>query len=136
MVIAVIAILMAVLMPALTKAREQGKRAVCFNNLKQLTLAWTLYADDNSGRLVNGMAGLNRVAGGTLTESWKDPKIIERAWIQRTWDDYSRGTYLSAPVQEQAIKTGPCGSTPAASRPSDVRPDTVVSCRPMASCIP
>ena len=35
-VIAIIAILMAVLMPALSRAREQGKRAVCMSNIKQL----------------------------------------------------------------------------------------------------
>ena len=44
-VIAVIAVLMAVLMPPLNRAREQGKRAVCMSNLKQLMLAWVLYAD-------------------------------------------------------------------------------------------
>jgi len=33
-VIAIIAILMAILMPALNRAREQGKRAICLNNLK------------------------------------------------------------------------------------------------------
>ena len=36
-VIAIIAILMAILMSVLHRAREQGKRAVCFGNLKQLT---------------------------------------------------------------------------------------------------
>ncbi len=35
-VIAIIAILMAILMPALHRAREQGKRAVCLGNLKQM----------------------------------------------------------------------------------------------------
>jgi len=50
-VIAIIAILMAILMPALNRAREQGKRAVCLNNAKQLTLAWIMYADDNDGRI-------------------------------------------------------------------------------------
>ena len=44
-VIAVIALLMAILLPALGRAREQGKRAVCFNNLKNLQLAWNLYCD-------------------------------------------------------------------------------------------
>ena len=52
-VIAIIAILMGVLLPALGRAREQGKRAVCLSNLKQLTLAWGLYADDYRGRIVN-----------------------------------------------------------------------------------
>jgi len=45
-VIAVIAVLMAILMPALNRAREQGKRACCLSNLKQLQLAWTMYYDE------------------------------------------------------------------------------------------
>ncbi|MGA2323615.1 MAG: prepilin-type N-terminal cleavage/methylation domain-containing protein [Sedimentisphaerales bacterium] len=53
-VIAIIALLMAVLLPALTRAREQGKRVVCMNNLKQLTLGWMNYATANNDKLVNG----------------------------------------------------------------------------------
>jgi prepilin-type N-terminal cleavage/methylation domain-containing protein/prepilin-type processing-associated H-X9-DG protein len=53
-VIAIIALLMAVLLPALNRAREQGKRAVCLSNLKQLTLAWMTYASANNDKLVNG----------------------------------------------------------------------------------
>ena len=53
-VIAVIALLMAILLPALNRAKEQGKRIVCMANLKQLTLAWMAYADNNNGKLVNG----------------------------------------------------------------------------------
>lgn len=53
-VIAVIALLMAILLPALTKAKEMGKRVACLSNLKQLTLAWMAYADNNEGKLVNG----------------------------------------------------------------------------------
>jgi len=52
-VIAIIAILMAILLPALNRVREQGKRVVCLSNLKQLTLAWIMYADENDGKLVN-----------------------------------------------------------------------------------
>ena len=55
-VVAVIAVLMAILMPALHRAREQGKRACCLSNLKQLQLAWTMYADDFNGKIVNGSA--------------------------------------------------------------------------------
>jgi prepilin-type N-terminal cleavage/methylation domain-containing protein/prepilin-type processing-associated H-X9-DG protein len=56
-VIAIIAVLMAILMPALNRVREQGKRAVCLSNMKQLTLAWILYADENDDVLVNGAIG-------------------------------------------------------------------------------
>ena len=52
-VIAIIALLMGILMPALTRVREIGKRAVCLSNLRQLTLAWVLYAGDNDGKIVN-----------------------------------------------------------------------------------
>lgn len=49
-VIAIIAVLMGILMPALSRARENGKRAVCLNNSRQLTMAWMMYADDNEGK--------------------------------------------------------------------------------------
>ncbi len=51
--------MMAILIPALNRAREQGKRAACLHNLKGLVLAWIMYADDNDGRLVRGVAGDN-----------------------------------------------------------------------------
>ena len=53
-VIAIIALLMAVLLPALNRAREQGKRAVCLNHIKQLEIAWYMYADENSEKIPPG----------------------------------------------------------------------------------
>jgi len=55
-VIAIIAILMAILIPALNRAREQGKRAVCLNNVRSLTTAWVMYCDDFDGKLPKGYA--------------------------------------------------------------------------------
>lgn len=52
-VIAIIAVLMAILMPALNRVKEQGKRTVCLNNIKQMALAWNLYADDFDSKIVN-----------------------------------------------------------------------------------
>jgi len=49
-VIAIIALLLAILLPSLRKAREQGKAVTCRNNLKQIGLALTLYAEDNEGK--------------------------------------------------------------------------------------
>jgi prepilin-type N-terminal cleavage/methylation domain-containing protein len=53
-VIAIIALLMGILLPALARARELGKRAVCLNRQKQLAIAWFMYCDDSSERLPYG----------------------------------------------------------------------------------
>jgi prepilin-type N-terminal cleavage/methylation domain-containing protein len=65
-VIAIIAILAALLLPALSKAEATATRVVCINNQKQLVLTWTMYAGDNQEQLVpNGGAG-----GGVLPNLW------------------------------------------------------------------
>ncbi len=49
-VIAIIAILAAMLLPALSQAKEMGRRAACTNNTKQLCLALQMYVDESEGK--------------------------------------------------------------------------------------
>jgi prepilin-type N-terminal cleavage/methylation domain-containing protein len=56
-VIAIIGILAALLMPALSAAKKRGLGIRCLSNLRQLQLAWQLYADDHNGRLAYNTNG-------------------------------------------------------------------------------
>src|SRR5438128_10673392 len=69
-VIAIIAILAAMLLPALSKSKTKAQGISCMNNLKQLQLAWVMYADDNGDKLVpnaDGTGGGGSVRAQPLT---------------------------------------------------------------------
>jgi prepilin-type N-terminal cleavage/methylation domain-containing protein/prepilin-type processing-associated H-X9-DG protein len=66
LVISIIAILAALLLPALRKSKATAQGASCLNNLKQLQLGWQLYADDHDDLLCPNKTA----AGGSPTGSW------------------------------------------------------------------
>jgi prepilin-type N-terminal cleavage/methylation domain-containing protein/prepilin-type processing-associated H-X9-DG protein len=74
-VIAIIAILAALLLPALARAKAAGLSAACLSNYKQLQLCWQLYAEDNNDRMIPNHASGSAYARAQV---WADPQ----SWLQ------------------------------------------------------
>jgi prepilin-type N-terminal cleavage/methylation domain-containing protein/prepilin-type processing-associated H-X9-DG protein len=66
-VIAIIALLASLLLPALSRAKMSALGAACGNNVKQMSLGWLLYADDNDQLLMNNSSTVDT---RTYRQSW------------------------------------------------------------------
>lgn len=70
-VVAILGLMLAILLPSLSRARQQAKGVVCSSNLRQLSYGWHMYADDNSDVLIPGRYA--KEAGGTANPAnWYD----------------------------------------------------------------
>lgn len=78
-VVAIIAILVAILLPSLARAREQSKAVVCSSNLHQLVVAVVMYADTHNGKFPT--AGYSH--GGQANDESK-------SWVNQIAEEYGR----------------------------------------------
>jgi prepilin-type N-terminal cleavage/methylation domain-containing protein/prepilin-type processing-associated H-X9-DG protein len=107
-VIALIAILAAMLLPALNKARDKAKAISCLSNLKQISLGFHLYADDYDSYLPPHSAfsfGIDSYIGGAYQGNY--PKV----WIcsANPRRDYTNGLQVSYSCNAKAIGYGYLG---------------------------
>jgi prepilin-type N-terminal cleavage/methylation domain-containing protein/prepilin-type processing-associated H-X9-DG protein len=113
-VIAIIAILAAMLLPALGKAKIRAYRISCLNNMRQLQLGWIMYADDNQDKLAENNEGTptaqNWVAGSMLFAPGNtDPTTITTAELY----PYVKSTAIyKCPADQRTTQFPNPGGTP------------------------
>jgi prepilin-type N-terminal cleavage/methylation domain-containing protein/prepilin-type processing-associated H-X9-DG protein len=87
-VISIIALLLSILMPSLQRAREGAKAVVCGNNVRQLGMAWRLYATDNDDWFPIGLFWYASESTGKPMAWWHDEPygIVNYLPTKSAWD--------------------------------------------------
>jgi prepilin-type N-terminal cleavage/methylation domain-containing protein/prepilin-type processing-associated H-X9-DG protein len=104
-VIGIIALLVGILLPTLRKARESAQVAACLSNLRQIGMAFHMYANENDGWLPS--PGYNRdfrLAPGALALSWPERLVLAnvvKQQLPRGWSWLDTGGSRYHPISGQ-----------------------------------
>lgn len=102
-VIAIIAILAAMLLPALAAAKRKAQAISCLNNYKQLTLAWHMYANDNNDTLAYNT---DRYATTAQTQGLPPSWVYSSQLFYMTWGVQQYNTNVQFIINSQVASLG------------------------------
>jgi prepilin-type N-terminal cleavage/methylation domain-containing protein len=120
-VISIIALLMAILMPALNRVKNQARTIACQANLREWALIWHMYTTDNNGYFDVGLGGESETSRGrwtyTLRDYYKDPKMglcptatkpLSEGGVNpfSAWGKFADGSYASYGENEWLCNRG------------------------------
>src|SRR5205809_7179652 len=92
-VIAIIAILAALLLPALTRAKQHGQRASCLSNLRQIELGFRLYLDENTDHFPDRRDLKSSLPGGYRPWTTWPPSDPRAGWAALVLQNETAGNY-------------------------------------------
>ena len=108
-VIAIIAMLAGMLLPALARAKEEGRRIACVNNIRQLGLSLRMYADDNEGLFPVRSTGKPPRWPGALRDGYKDLRLLvcpsdtNTPRVARDFSNQAAGGFLHPSYRNNAL---------------------------------
>lgn len=105
-VISIIAVLLAVLIPSLNKARESARTLMCENNLKQLGTAWYSYAISNDGLLVCSLTYKSDDEGTPLRVEYSRYSWVWAPTDSKTGITIPEGQKITLEQRHEGIKRG------------------------------
>ena len=130
-VIAIIAILAAMLLPALSKAREKSRTISCVNNLKQWGNAELMYIGDNDGYIARSIIYVPKDGGTTKTVFWGIDQSVPAPTNVKTSKDYPLAPFLPP---GDALKVRICPSANAAEAGDDKASATIYIAYARSNC--
>src|SRR5215469_15224400 len=80
-VIAIIAILAAMLLPALSRAKARAQLTMCLSNLKQVQLSWFMYCDENNSKIPQNIASNGPRFTSNPLDPMAQPGAPNASWV-------------------------------------------------------
>ena len=102
-VISIIALLVAILMPALQKARSMARRTACQSNLRQITLGWQMYLEDNNDRFYQGVNANLNYGGWEGLLQWKPRPLNEYLDLEPVITNQSGAEAFNCPADRGGL---------------------------------